>query len=323
VSDITEFIWRVPFGGHRWIKSAVHKKKDKYAGSLLLDAANEKGPSQWVLTDWLGDGSPSAYEMYRPLERETGLYKRFLEIDSSDRGSILEFADEYGSLGVNALAARPATLDDANRNCVFVETWETWKEEIENMRRTVTHWKMVESKDSNGLSRYFTENARGTWLYKSDAGGFQRVQEPVQGLFAPGNVLIPAGFLVQDWVNQQLRQSTYPQVLYDVERGSRILQIVPRSLLGAMWLQFAQTIDGKRSHKPCKECSTWFEVSTEDTGKRVNREFCSDPCKSKNYRRRKAECIQLKAQGMTASAIAKQLDTSIETIKTWLSTKKG
>ena len=56
-----------------------------------------------------------------------------------------------------------------------------------------------------------------------------------------------------------------------------------------MWLQFAQAIASKRKYRPCKECSGWFEVSTDDTGKRINREFCSDPCKSKNYRRRKAE----------------------------------
>ena len=91
-----------------------------------------------------------------------------------------------------------------------------------------------------------------------------------------------------------------------------------------MWLQFAKAIASKRKYRPCKDCSGWFEVSTDDTGKRINREFCSDPCKSKNYRRRKAEALAVpKTQGTSIAAIAKKLGTDPETIKTWTSKRKG
>ena len=135
--------------------------------------------------------------------------------------------------------------------------------------------------------------------------------DPVRGLFTPGNVLVPAGFLVQGWINAKLEAHTKaPEFCMTRTEGRRILRIVPRSLLGAMWLQFAQTLDGSRFHKPCKECSKWFEVSTEKTGKRTNREFCSDTCKSTNYRRRKAEALELKCRQKTRRSLPSQRNST-------------
>jgi hypothetical protein len=85
-----------------------------------------------------------------------------------------------------------------------------------------------------------------------------------------------------------------------------------------MWLQFAQAIGGDRKYRACKECGKWFEVSTSDTGFRINRLFCSDACESKDYRDRKARAGALKAEGRSNKDIAKELDTDVETIQKWV-----
>jgi hypothetical protein len=317
MDDVTQFTWHVAEDGYRWVETPVHKGVEGQAS--LLDAGKEKTAPQWGLTD---EPSSVAYTHYQPLESETGLYRRFIEIDPLDRDSILAFAHQYGMLGLSLLAA-DRTLGGGK--LTYVETEETWKREIRQMQHTVSVGDMFRDKNVSGLSQVLHELGPGRWQYKPVHDGQERIENiaPVDDLFVPGNIIIPAGFLVQRWINQKLASSSSPQVLYDVAAGRRVIRIMPRSLIGAMWLQLAQTIDGSRYHKPCKECSRWFEVSTESTGKRINREFCSDACKSKNYRRRKAEALELKAQGASIASIAKKLDTDQQTIKSWVSTKKG
>ena len=63
--------------------------------------------------------------MYRPLKRDTGLYRIFADVDADNRDAIRGFADKYGMLGTikAALLKRP------------VEPWEEWKKQIADMRR--------------------------------------------------------------------------------------------------------------------------------------------------------------------------------------------
>jgi len=58
------------------------------------------------------------------------------------------------------------------------------------------------------------------------------------------------------------------------------IQVIPDNLLSAMWLMFAQCIEGNRQHRACKECGNWLEMSAQDSGFHVSRVFCSDLCKS-------------------------------------------
>jgi hypothetical protein len=147
--------------------------------------------------------------------------------------------------------------------------------------------------------------------------------EPVLDLFKPNEVLMPASFLVHRWINAHLNGKATPRLIYHLDLGKRVLQIIPDNLLSAMWLQFAQAIDGNGKHRACKECGKWFEISGEDTGFRINRVFCSDPCKSRDYRKRKEQAQHLKAEGKSFKDIAKELDTDIETIKKWVAKRKG
>jgi endogenous inhibitor of DNA gyrase (YacG/DUF329 family) len=90
-----------------------------------------------------------------------------------------------------------------------------------------------------------------------------------------------------------------------------------------MWLQLAEAIAGNKLHRPCKECGKWIEISTEEDGRSARRAFCSDACKSRDYRRRIEKARQLRAEGMPVKAIALELDSTVETIKNWVAKPKG
>ena len=96
------------------------------------------------------------------------------------------------------------------------------------------------------------------------------------------------------------------------------IHVVPRNLLGALWLQFARGIDGQKTYLRCRGCNNWLEISIKATGYRTSRAYCSDACRSKAYRERQLRAHQLAAQGMAVEAIAHTLDTEPETVQGWL-----
>ena len=101
------------------------------------------------------------------------------------------------------------------------------------------------------------------------------------------------------------------------------LSLAPRSLLAAMWLQFALALRSAKEFRECKFCLRLFEISTEQTGFRSHREFCSDTCKTKDYRRRKQTAVKLARKGLPVSEIADRIETDKSTIRSWLSMSTG
>jgi hypothetical protein len=109
---------------------------------------------------------------------------------------------------------------------------------------------------------------------------------------------------VQGWVNKKLEGQATPRLFHHLDLGQLVMQIVPSNLLAAMWLQLAHAIAGNKQYRACRECGNWFEISSEDDGLTARREFCSDPCKSRDYRRRREQALALKAEGRTLQQIA-------------------
>jgi hypothetical protein len=337
-SDVFSFLWSVPEHGYKWIQAKVYVNDGEDSPRTTTHNSRLDDEPQWVLTAGLAIGQPYNLKQYRPLKNATGLFRTFAHLPLEDRDAVLEFANEYGHLGIPRMTDIEVQQEGQILFGVWGETWRDWMRHIDAMRRAVEIWDMVEARDLRGLSRYI-QWIDEKWIYDSHPdlrhlntrealtppplGRFSKLIEPALDLFKPGDVLMPASFLAQRWINEHLRGQVAPQVLYDLELGKRVLQIIPDTLLSAMWLQFAQAIDGNRKHRACRECGKWFEISTEGTGFRVNREFCSDPCKSKDYRSRKSEALRLKSEGKSVAIIAKALDTPADTIKKWTTKRKG
>jgi len=105
---------------------------------------------------------------------------------------------------------------------------------------------------------------------------------------------------------------------WDERRQRPVLGMTPGNLLGAMWLQFAQEVAGQARHKPCKFCGKWLTISTDFYGFRSDREFCSATCRQKDYRAKIREARRLRKKGRTVRQIAREFDTTTDTINNWL-----
>jgi hypothetical protein len=70
--------------------------------------------------------------------------------------------------------------------------------------------------------------------------------------------------------------------------GRTVYQIypVPKSLLSYMWLSFAAEITDGRDWQKCFSCNETYPIG-KDTGGTKRKQYCSDACKMKAYRRRK------------------------------------
>ena len=64
----------------------------------------------------------------------------------------------------------------------------------------------------------------------------------------------------------------------------------PENLLSAMWVQFGGAIERATSFSPCAECSNW--IATVPGSNRPDKRYCSDACRMRAYRKRKAEKVK-------------------------------
>jgi hypothetical protein len=103
---------------------------------------------------------------------------------------------------------------------------------------------------------------------------------------------------------------------------SYTLQMAPKTLLGAIWFQFARLLVGEAAYRPCKVCSRPIELSRSGEGFRADKEFCSNACKLKDHRRKVREAKKLREDGRTVRQIARQLETTEETVNNWLAKRR-
>ena len=87
-----------------------------------------------------------------------------------------------------------------------------------------------------------------------------------------------------------------------------------------MWLQLALSVAGDKEFRGCKHCKRLFEISTENTGYRKHREFCSESCKTKDYRKRKRTALKLAGEGKSVAVVATRTGTNAVTVRAWLAT---
>jgi hypothetical protein len=73
----------------------------------------------------------------------------------------------------------------------------------------------------------------------------------------------------------------------DPRNASARLCIRPTHLRDALWIQLALAIDGSESLRTCVECKKWFTISAGQG--RSDKEYCSDACRMRAYRKRKGK----------------------------------
>ena len=131
----------------------------------------------------------------------------------------------------------------------------------------------------------------------------------------------PALHCMQSLINEHLHHRASPHLLWEQSRDRLGLYIVPEGLIGALWLQFARAVERDARFRQCAECTTWFEVAP---GRgRTDKQFCSNACRTKAYRKRQAEAVRLHGEGRSLEDIARDLDSDPDTVRGWIERKLG
>ncbi len=308
--DVFQFLWDVRQSGYRWAEMTPAPDRmgdwEQYEPELfLMDAGGE-----------------TVIRRYDPLQEHSGLFREFADTSPTQEG-ILGFANKFGRLGGHAeegilLWITDQESPDGGRG----ERLSTWAGQVQVMHETINLWDLAKAGDTDGLSRVIEWEGRDVVrrrLPHSPELPYEiiadwAVSPEFLQLFRPGDLVQPALVAIQRIINRSLGSS--PRLLWDHKQGRLELRIVPDSLIGAMWLQFARAVDGNKTYRRCAECRTWFAISPETA--RVTRTYCSNACRSKAYRKRQSEAERLHIEGVSIEDIARRLDSDIKTVSKWV-----
>jgi hypothetical protein len=282
LDELIDFYWYVHVGGYWWTTTRA-----------IVDMANRKlVPGQRLLerciTPGYIEGNGRDRKHYEPLLEHPALFRVFVGTDPTEEG-VLAFANTYGRLGEGGLHTE--AFDSA-------EPLATWTDAIATMRGVVETWdaavagddgllgELIRWDEERGLHR-LTEDGQPQHLL--DLSGKLQVDLVNTGMRnrepTPEQRRIAAMNFVQAEVSRQLARAAPPALLWYDNHTRLRLHLKPETLLGALWLQFAQAISGNKAFRQCVVCGTWYELDSETARKKKN--YCSDACRSKAYRDRK------------------------------------
>jgi hypothetical protein len=265
---------------------------------------------------WLTNAQPLSMlrrdeRIYRPLKDHTGLFLIFAELKPNE-GDVVAFAGRFGSLlgdtGDEQINLRDNAVSKDPSALASAESIELWKREISDMKAATTVWRAVRDNNREQLEEFLRLNP--VFAGAGSAGGWQSQADN------PARLSLN---YVQATVNARMER----YVAIQLERDSSVAEpkvfISPKNLLGAMWLQFALAVEGRKEFRTCAQCHEPFEVSLDTTGRRTDARFCRGLCRVKHYRERIATARRLYQQGVSHREIAKKLDTDVKTVKVWVS----
>ncbi len=312
------FQWEVPEGGFRWIEPALEGQ----IGTPLRDESFKEVEQRQLVP--AGEGDPVNWRETRPLDEEKALFRTFADLEPEEN-QILEFANQHGELDLytDFRSVRPAG-ENPTRGSNLAD----WTERINEMKAVVQLWEAARSHDPKAfegligirdgelnVEASFLEIVRRRleiWELPKPApelDGFQKLVWTADELVKriANRCFSPLG------LDPRLDDGPSPDTLF--------LELVPTSLIGAMWLQFAYWTQGGRSFPECKQCGKRFAVALD--AKRVVADYCSDTCRFKAYRIRKKKTLELKAKGKKNAEIASILGSDPKTVGKWIREAKA
>jgi hypothetical protein len=215
------------------------------------------------------------------------------------------------------------------------ESLQNWEDAARWMRLLVDLWQMARKKKRADLSRHIRwterESNKKCVIYECRREDYPeaRLPEDIREIIAsndahadwlnvlkPKDLFAPAFAFIETKVNQHLGADVSAQLLLDTKSKQLCLEVIPRSFSAFIWLQFGRALAEGKEYSRCLTCGTYFEHSAETA--RTNRRFCSNACRSKNYRERQEKARRLQADGLSLSEIARELDSDKETVQGWL-----
>jgi hypothetical protein len=106
-----------------------------------------------------------------------------------------------------------------------------------------------------------------------------------------------------------------PRLTVTEDRSHLRLCLIPKNLLTAIWLEFAESIDEQTRFLQCGGCGKWLPMPVHTTR---DRRYCAEACRMRAMRGRKFKAHELAKQGVPAPQIAEQLGSKIAVVKKWI-----
>jgi hypothetical protein len=257
-------------------------------------------------------------EITTPIS-DVGLHRNFAKLRTAD--DILQFASEWGYLGVSTLLHRP----DLPGSVVPGEQLHRWRKEIRDMHALVALQDMLRGRDLAELSRFVIWREGGVYMeyfvIERDDGLALDERAPWEDVLASGDSvseggkarlvggnlaeiasrtrepetfarldpldpLGATGIYLSREVNRRLRMRASPQVL--PIRGGEWRLVLP-TLRDLMWLQFMWELTPGSGITYCLYCGKQIEGGSQA------RQYCGNTCRgsAKRDRDRAAAAYQL------------------------------
>lgn len=317
----TYFESEISQDGYDWIEASEPKL-----------SAEPRRSGKYLTDDWGPQLERIRYRRYKPLEEFSGLFRIFGDTEPDPAG-VKAFANRFGLLlGPQApligLRHRPSgsghLLDRG-------EPLSAWRDPIQAVRLAVELWDAARRGDLEMLGEHIAWNEQGVTFFshpelkekkrpkeRSSVSAIASLnhRRELFDTMTRGDLIKPALTVVQRTVNENLAKWASPQLLWSDERSDLTMRLVPKNLLGAIWLQFAGAIERDNEFRKCAECGTWFELTPQTA--RSDKIYCSNACRTKAYRGRQVEATRLHDEGHSATAIAETLNADIEAVNGWL-----
>jgi hypothetical protein len=287
------------------------------------------------------------FKLYKPLQGTAAIYRELANTEPTESG-ILSFVSRYGRLGPGAegYAQVLAATGEPEQTSSTAEPLNNWKPHISCLFEAVRLWDLIQVGDTGTLSKTIKWKGDGVFRYERPLAVSKRfgqrpwreLREEHGDLVAGQDILAESGadpgfrskmtrrsvaiagiLFVQNLVNFGLYTNNGPFLVWHAGRNRTLLQDTPRSLLGAIYLQFAQAIHGGRKPRRCHVCGRWFDLAPGLN--RKDRETCSGTCRTRAYRERQEEARLLREQGRSLKVIAKQLETNVKTVEKWVASQ--
>jgi hypothetical protein len=302
IEPFVPFVWERPSGdSYRWTE---------IAGDLILTLREGAFPPQ----------------PYRPLEDCPGLFRTFADLEQTPEAA-LAFANQYGSL---LHTSRHRALEGPKLDVLLPPECfhDFWQKEIHGLTRLVSVWDACQAGNASAVRRLLGDWGKNSWprILK---------REKIQ----PADWVARGNFYLAVQLSAKLRGIRYlkhlpsepailPLLKLDEHHHPR-LTAEPNALIHALYLQFAQAIDGDRQFRRCLVCGAWFPVGADEQSRRQGQRqrsdkvVCSPACRVLRSARRKVLARQLYAKGKPIETIAREVGSTDKQVEQWIRQQKG